>query len=294
MILGDLRVDFRSRIRDHRFALLPSDHLEFAEIVMKVSGTAVNLARPARHHFSAVDVISCIGTDHFSSVIRSALDDLDVRCHLQEVPDIHNGTSLLVREPDLKGPRLLVASKSTPVSRLSIEHVRGVHQILESANVLFADGYLALHEASRAAMTEAARITRSAGGVFCFDLLPHHAERYFSLSELQDILEMSDIVISSARTFARLLSLDDPYPYRAEHVTALVRRNLSNTPGRDATWLLRFGIKDLQDTAVCRNGAVSAVYDTGYLAAEDKSEYGDRLAARELINHVLHGYVSPN
>lgn len=260
---------------------------------MKVSGTAVNLARHARRSFSAVDVISCIGTDHFAGVIRSALDDLGVRCHLQEVPDVRNGTSLLVREPDVQGPRLLVASRATPVSRLSVEHVRGVRPVVEGADVLFADGYLALHEASREAMTEAAHMARAAGVVFCFDLLPHHAERYFSLTDLQEILQASDIVISSARTLARLLALDDPYPYRVEDVTSLVRRNLSDGPGSGATWLLRFGVKDLQKTAVCRKGEVCVMYDTGYLAAEERSEYGDRLAARELRNHVLHGYISP-
>jgi sugar/nucleoside kinase (ribokinase family) len=167
------------------------------------------------------------------------------------------------------------------MARLSTADIAKCRTPIQQADLLVADGYLLLHEDSRRAVLAAARTASIARTRFCLDLVPHDIERYLSVRQVAVCVDKADIVISGARTVARLMSLHASYPYPADGILPLARA-LGRYFDDRITWLLRFGDGDMDQVAVCRGGVVRSRYPTGYRECVEKTGFGDRIASTEL------------
>ena len=287
-IVGDVRVEYRVRLADGIFQRMVYDHLEFAEVTHVVAGTAVNLARYGVRYFERTEVICRIGDDEFTPSIVAYFDELGVIANVRVTAGMRNGVVLVVRDANGDGPegvRLLISGVPTPHALLSATDIDAARRAISTADVVFADAYGLLEPDSRAAIAEAQRCANSTDALFCLDLVPHDLDARLATSDLTPVIAASDVVIAGARTAERLLGRPAQYPSSLHRVKDLAR-DLSRVFGERLMWLVRFGAGDMTTAARCRGGEVEECYDTGYAAASETLNFGDRLAAAELFDLV--------
>ncbi|HEY7487929.1 MAG TPA: PfkB family carbohydrate kinase [Streptosporangiaceae bacterium] len=279
-IIGDIRIEFRTRLAERPFRRLGPNYLEFAPIETVIAGTAINFGRQATRYFRDIHIISRIGEDEFHNLINAALEDAAATSTLATTENQRNGVTLLIR--DSEGCRVIVSGTPTPIAQLSAADVKAAQEHIATAHVLFTDGYLLLNPVSHRAVLQAAEIARAHSVLFCLDLVPHDMQRYMRLRDLRPAIDSTDIVMGSARTLAELVDLPAPYPYPIDLLPELARR-LESIAGR-TIWFLRLGDRDMEEVGACKDGAVYSHYYTGYAKYRAIAGFGDRVAALELYD----------
>lgn len=281
-VIGDVRVEYRVRLSDREFTQLTSSHLEFAPVAPMISGTAVNMARSARHIFDHIGVICRIGDDEFTPTILKHFEDSSISVNAPITHGMRNGIVLIVRDQLSSRPggvRLLVSGTPTPHAHLSPQDVQDASTLIKNADVVFADSYGLLETHSRGAIAKAQAIARRFDIPFCLDLVPHDIDRRADWDLIATALRSSDIVSVSASTLARLLGLPTT-PITPDTLRSIAQLACSAF-GQRILWLVSFGAGDMSTMARLQSGVLQTWYDTGY-AESDGSNFGDRLVAIEL------------
>lgn len=285
-VVGDVCIEFRTELADRSFTELTDDHLGYAPARAVVAGTAVNLARHAVGYFCAITVISKIGDDPFTPIIRHCLRDLGVADRLRVEPGSPNGFSVMLRDRPAaggRGVRLLVTGDEPPSRRLSAADVQRSAAALERADVLFVDGYSLLSPISRDGTRAAVRLARAAGTLVAFDLVPHDIDKRLPLGDVLPILADADVIITEAPTAAGLLAHPVPRDSAAAHeLLPALDQALNRVTDRRPLWFLRFGETHLENTLAYRRDRLLLEYPTGYRPGMQRTGYGDRLAISEL------------
>ncbi len=262
---------------------------------MVLAGTAVSMARAATRHFAAVDALVKTGddpsTDH---ILRTLEDEPKVDWCIRQQRGLANGYVVVLRD-GLDSPgadrRTLVASSPAPLEELSVEDIEAFRTAIEAADVLFVDGYPLLFPRSRRAVFHALATAAQAETPVCFDVVPHDIDTRLPSDLLTHVMTRCQVVMSSARTMARLRNLPAPTPYGLDHtreLAASLREFDANAPG---VWILRFGEGDMEEAALCRAGEVCCVYRTGYSDCVDRAGFGDTVAAAELAALLESGWT---
>jgi sugar/nucleoside kinase (ribokinase family) len=285
-VLGDVRLELRTHLPDRRFTELTRDHFTCAPMQPVLSGTAINLARPASHWFQRVEVVAKIGDDAFTDGIRRQVHDLGLGGTLLVAPGMPNGFTLMLRDrpvapaggaPD--GVRLLVASCPAPSLALTPEDVQLAAAALAQADVVFLDGYSLLAPGSREALAVAAQLAHDAGAKVAVDLVPHDLDTRIALPQALPVLAAADAIVAEAGTAARLFGL--PVPSGFAEAMALPQALDQRLPGQPL-WLLRWGAGGADNSLIWQRDRVVLDYETGYAARREKAGFGDAMTAGEL------------
>jgi sugar/nucleoside kinase (ribokinase family) len=282
-VVGDIRVELRSRLTATAFRDIDSSHFEFTPVTPVIAGTAANLARHAIGHFDRVHVISRIGDDAFTPAILRHLERSGVTAHVFVSDRRCNGCTIVVHDaaPEPPGGARLLLAGPTPNASLSPADVRECAGAIAESDMVFVDGYTFVARSSREAVLEAARTARSHQVPVCVDLVPHDISEYLERDEASVLVELADIVVTGATTIAAFVDAPPPTPDSLEMVRRLAAALARHfDPGK--LWLVRFGRGDIHQTAMCRAGVVVAHYPTGYAVADDPAGRGDHRTAADL------------
>ncbi|MGI5376265.1 carbohydrate kinase family protein [Streptomyces sp. CA-251387] len=291
-VIGDLRLDVRTTV-SVSLAAVEEDVYSLAPVRMHLAGTAVSMARAATRHFEAVDALVKTGddpsTDH---ILRTLENEPGVSWCIRQERGMPNGYVVVLRDGTDSpgaGRRTLVASSPAPLEELSVADVEVFRGAIEAADVLFVDGYPLLFPRSRHAVFHALAAASRAGTPVCFDVVPHDIEARLPSDLLHRVMARCQVVMSSARTMARLRNLPAPTSYELSHTRELAAGLAgfgANAPG---VWILRFGDGDMEEAALCQAGEVRCVYRTGYSECHDRTGFGDKVAAAELAALLENG-----
>nr|MDT0658500.1 carbohydrate kinase family protein [Micromonospora sp. DSM 115978] len=285
-VIGDVRAELRAILTDSTSLVDHHDDvLCFAPVDFAIAGTAVNMARATAELFASVQVIAKIGNDVFTPAIMA--ETVKIRGDWRLVLDTKrgNGTVMILRDRSPKRPggrRLLVSSTSAPNLTLSTAEIHQHAEAIGASDALFMDGYSTLSATSAACLLTAARIAREAGVMVCFDLVPHSIDNYLDPTDIGTYLNMADLVITEARTVARIFGVSSEYPFPTKLIAPLAERLVRKHPDV-SYWILRFGAGDMQQSALCRPGHEVSYYETGYTTADVRTGFGDRIAAAEVF-----------
>jgi sugar/nucleoside kinase (ribokinase family) len=277
-IMGDARIELRSRLPGLRFTDVNENRLEFEEITTTVSGTAVNLAVHAVDYFDPVVVVAKVGNDAFTPLITDFVLRAGAVPVLRVVPDAPNRATMVVRDRD--DARLLVADPNQALA-FAPEDVLGALTAITTADILVCDGYSMLTASSREAVAVATRAAQHHGGTVCLDLVPHDIDQRLDRCLLLSWLATADVVIAEGRTLGRLVGVPVPDPCTTSDALRL-RMPLTTVTDRRPLWLIRHGQGDMDRTLAYRADDISFGYRTGYSSAAEKMGFGDRMAAAEL------------
>ncbi|QOV40261.1 carbohydrate kinase family protein [Streptomyces ferrugineus] len=291
-VIGDLRLDVRTAV-PASLAEVREDVYALSPVRMVLAGTAVSMARAATRHFEAVHALVKTGddpsTDH---ILRTLENEPGVTWCIRQQRGLPNGYVVVLRDGTDSpgaGRRTLVASSPAPVEELSAADVEAFRGAIEAADVLFVDGYPLLFPRSRHAVFHALATAARAGTPVCFDVVPHDIEARLPSDLLNRVMARCQVVMSSARTVARLRGLPAPTPYELPHTRELAAHLAGFGTGEPAVWILRFGDGDMEEAALCQAGEVRCVYRTGYSQCAERTGFGDKVAAAELAALLENG-----
>jgi sugar/nucleoside kinase (ribokinase family) len=296
-VIGEIRIDIRTKLLNARFKDLSQDHLAYAPIDLTISGTAINFAQSALDYFAAVELIAKIGQDSFTPLITAKLDDLGVTARLAIDADVNNGFVIILHEAleDDTGMRLMVGSAAHPAMNLNVADVTDAATVLSQSDALFIDGYALLYENSAQAICAAAEIARAADGIVCFDLVPHDIHRRVALTSVLPVLELADVIISQAATLEGLFDGIDNKP--SQDSMSCLTSTVDDMTSRSPLWIVRSGPHSVDLVSAYHRGQVRHTYRTGYKPGMASVGFGDRLTACELywllsarkdVSHSLH------
>jgi sugar/nucleoside kinase (ribokinase family) len=283
--MGEIRIDVRARLPGISFADLHQDQLTFAPVDLRVSGTALNFAQCGRDYFDAVDLIARVGEDSFTPLIQAKLGELGISGHLLIESAAPNGLVMVVHDAPRNGARparLMVASTSSPAMALTLDDIVGKAAVLERSDALLVDGYALLYERSAEAVRVAAEITRAAGGVVCFDLVPHDIQDRIPAEATLSALRLADVVISQLNTLTGLLHNPQAQARARDDPAALLTSALDRAMPHDPLWFIRSGPNAIDSVFAYQRGALRRRYFTGYRPHMEPMGFGDRLTACEL------------
>lgn len=287
--LGTLKLDVISRLERGHFSL-PGDMYELTDIVVKPGGTAANFASAARGRFARVSIIAANGNDPVADILGTELASLCDEVLLQRCGNVSSAVVLNLRDaPDQVGVtrRILLTSRRSPHMMLSPAHIRACAGTIRDSDVLIADGYFLQHDTSRAALITALEIARKNGVGTIFDLVPHNLPVVMSSAAVTPVLRHADIVIAEARTVIGLSKARWPVMVSDDDELVTCAREAANQLAESATWILRYGFENMEDTLILRSGTTLATYSTGYRYASQKAGFGDAQLVHELRTMLL-------
>lgn len=289
--VGTLKLDVLSKLSAARFSG-PDDIYELTDVQIRVGGTATNFARAARGSFAKVSVIAASGDDPISGILESQLRAECDEALLQRCEGVASAVVLNLRDaPSGQGRsrRLLVSSRVSPHMMLTASHVAACTRTISASDVLVADGYFLQHSTSREALETAFGIARQNGVGSVFDLVPHSLPGSMPAADVIPVLRAADIVIAEARTVAGLS--ENRWPLTAASEDELISRacTAAMSLAGNATWILRYGFENMEDTLILREGRVLDVYQTGYRQTSQKASFGDAQLVHELRTMLLDG-----
>jgi sugar/nucleoside kinase (ribokinase family) len=281
-VLGDVRLEMRTRLPDRSFAELRHDHLAYAPARFLLAGTAVNLARHARRYFGRVEVLAAVGDDGLTPLVREELKELGIGARLHIQRGRPNGLCVMLRDNEGggvgrgDGVRLLIASDQSPSQELSARDVLDSADLIEGSDILVCDAYSLLSAPSRAAVTQAMTLARNTGVRTALDVVPHDIGARLPADLVWPAIRLADVVVVHVGTIADLAG--GP----AQVSSGLLATLDAATPGCRPLWLLRHGEGGMAHVLAYRRDGVAITYDTGYAAAPDKAGLGDLVTSAEL------------
>lgn len=284
-VVGDIRVDVRTTLREGRFTDMAQDHYEQASVKTLVGGTAVNFARSAVDHFEEVRVVATIGSDAWAPRIRATLERLGCRAFLHDVARPNSPVVVVRDKGDRRhtdGTRLMVAAEDSTHSHLGPAVVEAASEHILAADALVLDTYALLAPASTAGLRAAVDLADAAGIPIALDLVPHRIDELLGLGEMRDLLRRASLVIVEAPTLLRLLGRPVPEHITADDAAGLVASLPSDLSGPTRSWFVRFGVGLADETVAMSTGHHRVHYRTGYAEAPEIAGYGYRIAAAEL------------
>ena len=268
----------------------PGDTYELADIVVKLGGTAANFASAAHGLFARVSIIAANGNDPVANILGRQLAALCDEALLQKCEDATSAVVVNLRDaPDEAGMtrRILLSSRLSPHMTLSSAHVRACAETIRESDVLIADGYSLQHDTSRTALITALEIARESGVGTIFDLVPHNLPVVMSPGAVIPVLRNADIVIAEARTVIGLTKGTWPVMTADEDELVMLAREAANRLTESATWILRYGFENMEDTLIMRGDITFARYRTGYRHTSQKAGFGDTQLVHELRTMLL-------
>jgi sugar/nucleoside kinase (ribokinase family) len=286
--MGDLIVEFSTRLDRVAFTSLHRDRLEYSAIQPSIGGTAGNLALSARDHFADVNVLSRVGGDAFGRAVLDKLEAAGIRLLLSPLPDASTALSIYLRDTASVAPngvRLIVVDQGAN-RFVEPSDVDRHADAIQGSDVFFLDGYCFLDDPRREAAQHAMEVARHGGVPIVLDLVPHDAHRYFSAAEVSGLVELADILIIEVRTIRRILGLPSPEEVRdarlAHEACEFARRLFPGT-----IFMLRFGAGNIDESLHLRPGGTPQLRRNGYLGDPNPRGFGDRLTAADLAEVVV-------
>ena len=258
--------------------------------MVKLGGTAANFASAAHGLFARVSIIAANGNDPIADILGTQLAALCDEVLLEKCDNVASAVVVNLRDaPDEAGVtrRILLSSRLSPHMTLSSDHVRACAGTIRESDVLIADGYSLQHDTSRAALITAFEIARESGVGTIFDLVPHNLPVAMSSDAVIPVLRNADIVIAEARTVIGLSKAMWPVMAADEGELVMLAREAANRLTESATWILRYGFENMEDTLIMRGGTTFASYRTGYRNASQKAGFGDTQLVHELRTMLL-------
>jgi sugar/nucleoside kinase (ribokinase family) len=288
VVLGDLNGEVWATVPDVRFRQLSSDVLRYADVQFAVKGTAAGFALAAVDSFDRVHIIGRVGRDVLGELVEQELMASGIICHLVRDPVRSTGLAVALRDEDKhadRGLRVMVVKPNTANHGLEISDITECRGLLESADLLVADGYCMLEEPRRSSCLKAMEMARAAGTLVAFDLVPHDCYNRHSLDDMRVISRDVHVLIAEVRTLHGLLGVPnfERLYTRDDAIWALER--LRSELG-DRAYFVRFGVGNLEESLCTVPGRPAVYQRTGYREAEDPAGYGDRISASELFHHL--------
>lgn len=285
-IIGDIRVEARSEMRQARFGGLSRDTFVFSPVTLTISGTALNMAKEAVAVFTRTEVIARIGNDEFTPTIREHLTKLDAVAHLTVDEGMRNSGIIIIRDGSAEHPggvRLLISGEPAPSHRLSTGDIDEFAEPIRANDLLFVDGYSILRPESASAVRKAMLMARESGRQVCIDLVPHNIDEFLKAEEIQGYVALANYVIVEAGTLAKVLGLPHEYPLAVGDIGRILPVMDTRFPG-NACWLLRYGKGNMDEVVMYKKDVKYVHYHTGYMSAPSaaRAGYGDKVAAHEL------------
>jgi sugar/nucleoside kinase (ribokinase family) len=287
--LGTLKLDVISRLENGHFNS-SGDIYELTDIIVKLGGTAANFASAAHGLFAKVSIIAANGNDPVADILGAQLAALCDEVLLQRCESVTSAVVVNVRDaPDQVGVtrRILLSSRLSPHMRLSPAYVRACARVIRESDVLIADGYSLQHRTSRAALITALGMARESGVGTIFDLVPHNLPAVMSSAVVVPVLCNADIIIAEAATVIGLNKATWPVMAADEDELVMLAREATNRLAESATWILRYGFENMEDTLILRGGTTLASYRTRYRHASQKAGFGDAQLVHELRTMLL-------
>lgn len=284
-VIGDIRVDVRAAVLDHRFVEMAVDEQTVAPVVTDVGGTAIGFARAAASHFTNVHVLGVMGRDSWSDFIRGRCTTGRIDAYLTEVAG-PNSMVVVLRDQGTKdnprGVRLIVSSGVTPYGQLDADRIRSQAALIQRSDALVIDGYALLEETSAQAVDVAVDIAVEAGVPVCFDIVPHRIDRHLSFDELRPFIRRSSMISTEAHTVLRLLDRPVPTVITPDFVHAMINQLPPDVAGLRRTWLVRYGDGNMDEVSAISQGHHRVDYHTGYAQTLEVAGFGYAVAAAEL------------
>lgn len=284
-VLGDVRVDVRTNLRQARFTDMDTDHYESGPIETGLGGTAINFARFSISHFEEVRVVAAIGTDAWTPRIHAAVARLGCGGHLHHV-DRPNSPVIVVRDRAAEGcaagTRLMVADSRSTHTSLDQTVVEAATEHILAADALALDTYALLSPSSAAGVRAAVELATAAAIPIAIDIVPHNIDAIVAWADMRDLVRRASMVIVEAPTLLRLLGRAVPDTFTADDAVELVAGLPADLAGPTHTWFIRFGEGMADETVAISPGHHHVHYRTGYAQTSDVTGYGYRIEAAEM------------
>jgi sugar/nucleoside kinase (ribokinase family) len=262
------------------------DVLVYEHIANVVGGTAVTAAIAFKSYFRRVVVVGTVGND---AAGKEALEYLAVHAcegRIEQRRGMTTGRGIVIRSrAGSGGARLVVVSRPNANQYLEEGLLRSLGRPAAD-DVVVMDGYALLEEPRAGVLRRMIVDGYFSDCTLVFDVVPHDASKYWTLSDLAPVLEHVDVVVAEVGTLSALLDLSiacSPPGSDDAHRTADAMRIAFPRP----TLLLRFGPGNCDGSLVDVAAAGRFVRATGYSSAEDLTGFGDRVTAFEVAEYVV-------
>lgn len=281
-ILGDVVIDITCTIGDKRFRDLNEQTFLYSPISVSPAGTGVRLAMACTTYFQTVKLLCRMGSDSFASELKSFLEERNITVLASTDTEIATGVVVKLNELDF---RLMIGPKNSASQQLTVQDVRNCAKAFQESDLFVTDGYCIMRQPRRDATFEAMHLANLHNIPVAFDIVPHNAYDFYSLTELTKILAAVDIVITELGTIRNFLGLNTGEEINADLAEETAKLLMSKFQGKH--FLLRYGSRNMSDNSlVCFVGEKPRHIHNGYTESNDKDGFGDRLAARELREYI--------
>ena len=277
--IGSIKLELSGEVEPGALSSLANVYTR-SPTAFDLGGTATNFARAAIEKFASVTIVAAIGDDNLSPLIDHDVSRLGCQHRLFR-KQIANSWVIYLRssENSTSGEkRLLISSQDSPHLYLSQMDIEAVAADIGRADVLVADAYALQGAVSSVALRTAFRLAATHSVPCVFDLVPHNMTREGCFGDFDELVELSDIIVSEIPTVMRLLAPGS----NSQSIESVADLISARWPRK--IWLIRHGYAGIELTTVLRAGRVVADYCTLYRFADAKRGFGDRLLVAELAN----------
>ncbi|WP_420004925.1 sugar kinase [Arenibacterium sp. LLYu02] len=266
---------------------------------MGFGGDVSNVAIAAARHGARAGMVTRVGTDPFGAALCDlwAREGVDA-AHVIRAAGEETGVYFVTH--DAEGHHFTYRRKGSAASKLT--PVNLPTDALSQAQVFYASGIgLAISDTMRAAVAEAAQITRAAGGLYAFD--PNLRLALWSLEQARAVthsaMQSADIALPGLDDARQLTGLQTPEEIAAfyhdlgpsivaltlgaEGVLISVKGEGLRLPGR------KVEAKDATGAGDCFNGAFLAALTTGH----DPFQAADLANMAAALSTTGYGAVAP-
>lgn len=286
LIFGDILVISKVETAGLDGLAAGDDVLVYEHITNVIGGTAVTAAIAFKSHFRRVVVVGTVGNDAAGTEVVEYLAAHGCEGRIAQRRGMPTGRGIVIRSRGgSRGSRLVVVSRPDANQYLEEGLLRSLGR-LSADDVVVMDGYVLLEEPRAGVLRRMIVDRHFSDCTLVFDVVPHDASKYWSLSDLAPVLEHVDVVVAEVGTLSALLNLsvaDSPPSSDDAHRIADAMRIAFPCP----TLLLRFGPGNCDGSLIDVVGAGRVVRATGYSSAEDLTGFGDRVTAFEVAEYVV-------
>jgi sugar/nucleoside kinase (ribokinase family) len=283
-VFGDLNYELVTDLDTGTFVDIRRDTLIYRPIGMSVGGTAANFALASLDHFSHVQVIGRVGADILGQMVMDRLARAGIQTHCVVDAGAPTGLGIYLRDcssSHYKGVRLLIQQADSANHNLEPKDIDRNADVLRRSDLVVLDGYCFLKQPRRDASFRAMETAHSRAIQVAVDVVPHDAYELYEFNFLKSIAELATILICEVRTIRRFIGLDAPEQI-LDLGLALETAQLLRSEFTDKTFILRFGIGNIDQSLLCSPGREPQHSFTGYDRSNAARGFGDWLTAREL------------
>jgi sugar/nucleoside kinase (ribokinase family) len=280
-IIGDVMVEFYSEISNVEFINIDKDILLYKDITCRACGTGLSLAKKSIKYFSKVNIISKVGNDNLGSIILSDIRENKITPFIFTSHVYPTSMSIYIRDGNRnfhKGSRIIIIQEESANLYLNKEDIEKISSDIIKSSLLFIDGYCINSKDRAVAVEYALRLAKDNNIVTAFDIVPHDIYKMKSLDDIHAFLNLSDVIIAEINTLSQLIGIEVTENKQSiDNLVTVCQQHLGAK-----VFLLRYGIGNIDKSAIYLPGQDAHYYDTGYSTAQNVSGFGDELSAKEL------------